>query len=269
MKNLIIVRGAGDLATGTIHRLARCGFNVLALETEDPSAIRRSVSFCEAVFDGRAEIEGVICEKAENADALEEIFKRGNVALMIDPKGEMINVLKPEIVVDAIIAKKNIGTRKDMAKLVIALGPGFTAGIDCDVVIETMRGHNLGRAIREGSALPNTGVPGVIAGYGKERVIHSPASGKIKNIREIGDVVEAGEVIARIGETDVTATISGVLRGIIRDGYNVSKGLKIADIDPRREQVKNCFTISDKARSIAGGVLEEVVRYFVKNENKQ
>ena len=170
--------------------------------------------------------------------------------------GKHIRELEPEAVIDAILAKKNLGTSRDMAPLTVGLGPGFTAGEDVDYVIETMRGHNLGRIIKKGSALPNTGVPGLIAGIGKERVIHSPAAGNMKNICQIADLVEKDQVIAMVGDTPVKAAISGVIRGLIRDGYPVFAGMKIADIDPRAEQKKNCFTISDKARCIAGGVLE-------------
>ena len=173
-----------------------------------------------------------------------------------DVNGKHIRELEPEAVIDAILAKKNLGTSRDMAPLTVGLGPGFTAGEDVDYVIETMRGHNLGRIIKKGSALPNTGVPGLIAGIGKERVIHSPAAGNMKNICQIADLVEKDQVIAMVGDTPVKATISGVIRGLIRDGYPVFEGMKIADIDPRAEQKKNCFTISDKARCIAGGVLE-------------
>lgn len=163
---------------------------------------------------------------------------------------------------DAILAKKNLGTTKDMAPLTIGLGPGFCAGADVDAVIETKRGHNLGRIIRQGSAYPNTGIPGIIGGYGAERVIHAPAAGRMKNRSKIGDIVEAGQVLAVIegedGSTEVSATIDGLLRGLIRDDYPVTKGFKIADIDPRKEELANCFTISDKARCIAGSVLEVI-----------
>ena len=195
-------------------------------------------------------------------------MKTGNPALMIDPNGEMIKQLHPIAVVDAILAKKNLGTTRDMAPITIALGPGFTAGEDVDVVIETMRGHRLGRIIKEGSAIPNTGIPGVIKGFGKERVIHSPAKGILRNICHITDMVSKGQLLAKI-ETpegtivDVPASMDGLLRGLIRDGYPVTKGFKIADIDPRAEEYDNCFTISDKARCIAGGVLEALL--YLKN----
>ena len=311
---LIICRGAGDLATGIIHRLHRAGHRVIALETDYPAAIRRQVSFCEAVYDGSAAVEGVTArlvpvlndakndtEIATEADAetgteidtetysglndmpaahtasekwsrsaIEAVLEAGEVPLLIDPKGESIALLKPDVVVDAIIAKKNLGTTIDMAPLVIGVGPGFTAGQDVHLVIESMRGHNLARIVTDGMAQPNTGVPGNIAGFTSERVIHAPAAGYIHDVRKIGDIVQKGDEIARI-YTDkesydnalseyvpVNATITGIIRGLIREGYHFKKGFKIADIDPRESELTNCFTISDKARSIAGSVLEAV-----------
>jgi selenium-dependent molybdenum hydroxylase system protein, yqeB family len=273
---LIICRGAGDLATGIIHRLHRAGFKVLALETKKPAAIRRQVSFCEAVYDKEITIEGVKARLITSLDEMDEVIKHGVVPVIVDPKGESIAKLRPDIVVDAIIAKKNFGTFMDMAPLVIGVGPGFTAGEDVDIVVETMRGHNLARIIDKGQALVNTGIPGNIGGYTSERVIHAEAYGFIKNICHIGDVVKKGDEIARIYEkydnntsesgfqgeyVPVNSTISGIIRGIIRDGFEVTEGFKIADIDPREGELKNCFTISDKSRSIGGSVLEAVCSY--------
>ena len=273
-KDLIVVRGAGDLATGTIHRLKKAGFRLLVLEAEHPAAIRRQVALSEAVYAGSARVEDVeavrmdveLAEKKNWKELLEQemegIWKKDGVPVLVDPAGLSIAALRPAVVVDAILAKKNLGTTKEMAPLVIALGPGFTAGEDVDVVIETKRGHNLGRVIRSGSAVPNTGIPGIIGGYGKERVMHAQAEGILRNAASIGDIVEAGAVIAEIetenGMVPVEASLSGLLRGLIRDGYPVTKGFKIADIDPRKEELQNCFTISDKARCIAGSVLEVI-----------
>lgn len=270
-KDLIVVRGAGDLATGTIHRLKKAGFRLLVLEAEHPAAIRRQVALSEAVYAGSARVEDVeavrmdvdLAEKKNRKELLEpemeRIWKKDGVPVLVDPAGLSIAALRPAVVVDAILAKKNLGTTKEMAPLVIALGPGFTAGEDVDVVIETKRGHNLGRVIRSGSAVPNTGIPGIIGGYGKERVMHAQAEGILRNAASIGDIVEARAVIAEIetenGIVPVEASLSGLLRGLIRDGYPVTKGFKIADIDPRKEELQNCFTISDKARCIAGSVL--------------
>ena len=298
-KNLLIIcRGAGDLATGIIHRLHRAGHRVIALETDYPAAIRRQVSFCEAVYDGSAAVEGVtarlvpaladaetdtetysgindtpaahIASEKWDSAAIEAVLEAGEVPLLIDPKGESIALLKPDVVVDAIIAKKNLGTTINMASLVIGVGPGFTAGQDVHLVIESMRGHNLARIITDGMAQPNTGVPGNIAGFTSERVIHAPAAGYIHDVRKIGDIVQKGDEIARIYPNKesydnalseyvpVNATITGIIRGLIREGYYFREGFKIADIDPRESELTNCFTISDKARSIAGSVLEAI-----------
>ena len=259
---MIIVRGAGDISTGTIHRLFRAGFPVLALETDHPSAIRRQVAFSEAVYDGTATVEGVTAVRIQDTAEAGRTLEQGQVPLLVDPAGEAIRLLKPEAVVDAILAKKNLGTFMNMAKLTIALGPGFEAGKDVHYVIETMRGHNLGRIITSGYAAANTGIPGIVGGYGAERVIHSPAAGIFRQQKGIGDEVAAGETIGSVlsgnEEIPVCTQIAGILRGIIRDGYPVSKGFKLADVDPRLEEKKNCFTISDKARCIAGSVLELV-----------
>ena len=274
-KILIICRGGGDLATGIVHRLFRAGFPVLVLETDSPAAIRRQVSFSEAVYDGTATVEGVTAERIASANraSVNHVLEEGRVPILVDPEGSSIPLLKPDIVVDAIIAKKNLGTAKEMAPLVIGVGPGFTAGEDVDLVVESMRGHNLARIFTAGSALPNTGIPGNIGGFTKERVLHAEAAGYMKNIRQIGDIVEKGEEIARIYKkmtedgtfsgsyVSVEASISGIIRGLIREGYHFQKGFKIADIDPRESELANCFTISDKARSIGGSVLEAVCGY--------
>ena len=262
---MIIVRGAGDISTGTIHRLFRAGFPVLALETDRPSAIRRKVAFSEAVYDGTATVECLTAVRIGDAGQAEAILEQGKVPLLVDPAGESIRQLKPEMLVDAILAKKNLGTSMGMAGLTVALGPGFEAGRDVHYVIETMRGHNLGRIIARGFAAPNTGVPGIVGGYGAERVIHSPAAGVFRQRREIADRVQAGEIIGTVdtgtAEVPVAAKITGILRGILRDGYPVPAGFKLADVDPRPEEKENCYTISDKARCIAGSVLELAVAY--------
>lgn len=259
---MIIVRGGGDLATGTIYKLHECGYHVLVLETDRPTAIRRKVSFCEAVYEGTFQVEDAVCRRVNTTEQCQQAWKAHEIPLMVDPDGTMIRNLQPQAVIDAILAKRNLGTSKDMAKLTIALGPGFCAGKDVDYVIETKRGHQLGRVIAQGSALPNTGVPGVIADYGAQRVIHAPADGPIQVRSQIGSVVKQGQTLAVIGADSISvpATLDGVLRGIIRDGFAVKKGLKIADIDPRIEEKENCTTISDKARCIAGGVLEVLVK---------
>ena len=266
----IIVRGGGDLATGTIHRLWSCGFKVLVLETKMPAAIRRQVSVCEAVYDGEAVVEGMKAIRIFSWEQAEKIIESGAVPVLVDPEGASIDMLHPRVVIDAILAKRNLGTHRGMAPLTIGLGPGFCAGKDVDVVIETKRGHDLGRVIYSGMAAPNTGIPGMVGGYAKERVLHAPVEGIFKGYARIGDIVEAGAPVAAVIGNDGTATpltaaFSGIVRGLLRDGYPVTKGFKVADIDPRKEELANCFTISDKARCIAGSVLEVVVREYIKN----
>ncbi len=265
MKNdaLILVRGGGDLATGTIHRLRSAGLRVLVLETEHPAAIRRQVSLCEAVYEGETVVEGLKAVRIDSFAQAEAVWAENAVPVLVDPAGSCIAQAKPDVLVDAILAKHNLGTARDMAPLTIALGPGFTAGQDVDVVVETKRGHRLGRILREGAAIPNTGIPGVIGGYGRERVIHAAAAGTFVDLHRIGDIVEAGELIAQIEGADgtitpVTTQITGILRGLLRSGYPVTPGFKVADVDPRKEELSNCFLISDKARCIAGSVLELV-----------
>ncbi|MEW9123127.1 MAG: selenium-dependent molybdenum cofactor biosynthesis protein YqeB [Thermotaleaceae bacterium] len=264
---LIVVRGGGDLATGTIHKLHRCGFRLLVLEVAKPTSIRRKVSFSEAIYEGSIEIEGIKALHVSDLNEIKKAWNQGEIPVMIDPQGMYIEQLHPKVVIDGIIAKKNLGTTKGMADITIALGPGFTAGKDVDVVIETSRGHDLGRLIFEGEAKKNTGVPGMIKGYSKERVVYAPYDGPIENRRDIGDIVEKDEIIAYIGNIPIEAKIHGLLRGIIRNGTEVKAGLKIADIDPRTSEQSNCYTISDKARNIAGGVLEAIL--YMKNIKKQ
>lgn len=263
----VLVRGAGDLATGVIVRLHRCGFRVAVTECANPSAIRRRAALCEAVWQGQTTVEGVTCRRVTNADEAVRVSQAGEVPLLVDERAACVSALHPAAVVDAILAKRNLGTSREMAPITVGLGPGFTAGEDVDAVVETMRGHHLGRVILQGAAIPNTGVPGGIAGYAAERVIHAPASGEMVFVQDengqtidIGALVHKGQEIARVGGVPVLATIDGVLRGLIRAGYPVTEGLKIADIDPRSEQVAYCDTVSDKARAIGGGVVEAILR---------
>jgi len=256
MSNLVIIRGGGDIASGVIQKFHRCGFKVLVLEVANPSFIRSSVSFGGAIYDNEVILEESTAIFAKNIHEINTILKNDNIAVAIDPCGQLISELKPLIVIDAILAKKNLGTTIDMAPITIGLGPGFEAKKDVDIVIETMRGHDLGKLIFHGCPMENTGVPGLIGGYCVERVIYSTTSGVIQNQKQIGDIVTKGEVIAIIEESQIIAPISGILRGIIRDGYEVPSNFKIADIDPRIEEVKNCFTISDKARTVGGAALE-------------
>ena len=196
MKDLIIVRGGGDLATGTIYKLKKSGFTVLILETSQPSAIRRNVAFCEAVYQGTQTVEDMTCHLAGSLEQAEAFLREGKLTVLVDPVGESVPRLQPLAVVDGILAKKNLGTSRELAPITVALGPGFRAGVDVDAVVETKRGHNLGRVFWSGSAAANTGIPGMIGGFGRERVIHCPAKGILRNVKHITDTVSKGEIIA-------------------------------------------------------------------------
>lgn len=252
--NLIVVRGAGDLATGVIQKLYRAGFHVVALEVENPTTIRTNVALSSAVYDGECTVEDITARLIDNIEQLDRCYKEGRVPVVVDPNCNIINKLNPDCVVDAIIAKKATGTNMSMAPITIALGPGFEAGKDVNAVIETMRGHNLGRLILDGKAIPNTGVPGEIGGKSAQRVIHAPDRGEVVPYYKVGQKIEKGETLLKVGGACMTAPFTGLVRGIIRNGMVVTKGMKIADIDPRLDVDWN--TISDKARCLGGAVLE-------------
>ncbi len=259
---IIVVKGAGEMASAVVWRLHMANFrNILMLETANPLAVRREVSFCEAVHDGEKDVESVRAVRVKHPDEIKPCWKKGEIAVMVDPRWQTFKVLKPEVIVDAVLAKKNLGSNKDEASLVIGLGPGFTAGKDVHLVIETNRGHNLGRIITSGEAEPNTGIPGAIGGFTEERVLRAPADGEFRPVRNIGDCVKKDEILGSVAGEDVRAGIDGVLRGLIRPKNQVTRGLKIGDIDPRGE-VGYCYTISDKARAIGGSVLEAILRSF-------
>ena len=258
--NLIIIRGAGDLATAIAIRLHNSGFRVVCLEVAKPTVIRRTVSFAQAVFEGQACVENVRA-RLVSIDDIDKTFSEDVVLVLIDPAGDAIRILHPAVLIDAIIAKRNLGTTRDMAPFTIALGPGFIAGEDVDCVIETARGHNLARLIYSGSAAPNTGIPGNIEGFTSERVIHSPCSGTFRSVKKIGDIVAKGDVIAEVGGMPVRATIDGMIRGLLHDGLDIPEHFKIADIDPRGSRA-DYRTCSDKARALGGAVLEAVMNYL-------
>ena len=258
-RDIVLIRSGGDISSGIIERLYKCGFKVVVLETGNPSSIRREVSFGEAVYRKKMTINGLTSVLADGIEEMEKILENDEIPVLIDGEGKYISILKPIILIDAILAKKNLGTHINMAPITIGIGPGFFAGKDVHAVIETKRGHHLGEVIYSGEAIKNSGIPGNIGGFAKERVIHSEWEGNIKNISKIGDTVRKGETIALINGNKILATIDGILRGIIRDGYFVTKGFKIADIDPRMDEYENCFTISDKARSVGGGALEAIL----------
>ena len=257
---LVLIKGAGDLATGTAVRLARAGFRVVMTDLARPTAVRRTVAFSQCLYDGTAAVEGLTARRAESPAEAETILAAGAIPVLADPAANILKELPFDAVVDAILAKRNLGTRITDAPIVLALGPGFTAGADCHGVIETQRGHDLGRLILSGSAAPNTGVPGNVGGYTVERLIRAPADGAFEPLAAIGDRVEAGAPVARVAGETVRAQISGVVRGMLPAGLAVTRGMKAGDIDPRCE-VRHCFTVSDKARAIGGGVLEGLL-YF-------
>ena len=259
---VIVIKGAGEMASAVAWRLHRANFTkVLMLETAQPLAVRRKVSFCEALHKGSHTVEGVRAIMAAAVEDIHTAWEQESLAIAVDPQWLLIEQVKPQVVVDAILAKKNLGTRMMDAELVIGLGPGFEAGHDVHMVIETDRGHDLGRIITIGSAQANTGVPGAVAGHTVERVLRAPAEGIFKTSRSIGDFVTIGERIGTVAGEKVSSSIDGVLRGFIRSETNVIRGLKIGDVDPRGNK-QYCGTISEKGRAIAGSVLEAILRVF-------
>ena len=263
MGNLVLVKGGGDLASGIAHRLFRCGFSVVISELPQPTVIRHTVAFAEAVYQGRCTVEGVEAVLSSAAEAAAAI-ERGIIPVVVDAEGALWRDLRPWALVDATLAKRNTGTYREQAKLVVGVGPGFTAQQDVHVVVETNRGHDLGRVILKGAAAPNTGVPGAIGGYTQERVLRAPAAGLFRCVRAIGDTVRVGEAVAYAGEEPVCTQIAGVLRGLLHEGLQVDAGMKVADVDPRCRR-EHCFSISDKARAVGGGVVEALL-YLGKND---
>lgn len=250
-----LVKGAGDLATGVALRLVRSGFAVVMTEIPRPTVVRRTVAFAEAVYEGRAVVEGVEGVRVEEAERIDDLLARGAVPVVVDPEAAVRRRIRPALLVDAIVAKRNLGTFIGDAPAVVALGPGFVAGRDVHAVVETRRGHTLGRAIFAGEALPNTGVPGDVGGFTEERVLRAPGGGVFRGEREIGDPVRLGEVVGHVDDLPVSACLDGVLRGLLHSGVEVGAGFKVGDVDPRAQR-EHCFVVSDKALAIAGGVLE-------------
>ena len=255
---LVLIRGAGDLASGIALRLHRAHIRLIMTDIEHPTAIRRTVAFSEAIRTGETTVEGVRACRAETAGAALDLLKEDMIPVLPDAEGRCIAALKPDAVVDAILAKRNLGTCITDAPVVIGVGPGFTAGRDCHAVVETMRGHTLGRVYYEGSALPNTGVPGLIGGFSGERVLRAPADGTFQPLRSIGDQVREGDIAATVNGVPMVCTLTGVLRGILPEGTQVHKGMKAGDIDPRCK-MEHCYTASDKALAVGGGVLEALL----------
>ena len=257
---LVLIRGAGDLASGIALRLHHARMQVVMTDLAKPTAIRRTVCFSQAILYGKMQVEDVTAEFAESIEKVPEILKRGNIPVLADPEAKCISVLKPDAVVDAILAKRNLGTKITDAPCVIGVGPGFTAGLDCHACVETMRGHTLGRMITTGSPLPNTNIPGLIGGFAGERVLRAPGDGIFRQVLQIGDMVKQGDIAGTVNGEPMYCTRDGVLRGLLADGTPVHKGMKSGDVDPRAEK-SYCYLVSDKALSIGGGVLEAILHF--------
>ena len=255
---LTLIRGAGDIASGAALRLWRCGIDVVMTDLPRPTAIRRTVAFSDAIVHGETLVEDVRAVRAEDAVQAEKLLREGVLPVLADPACACRNELAPDALVDAILAKRNLGTAITDAPIVVGVGPGFTAGEDCHAVVETMRGHTLGRVIYSGSALPNTDIPGLIGGFAGERVLRAPCGGTFTAAHRIGDLVEKGEIVGFVDGTPMRCTISGVLRGVLDDGVRVSAGMKSGDVDPRGRK-EYCSSVSDKALAVGGGVVEAVL----------
>ena len=254
----VVIRGSGDIATGIAVRLHHCGYKVIMTDITLPTMIRCTVSFGQCLYGEPSTVEGITATKAETLEEVTSILAKQQIPVIIDADLSLTKALNANYLVDAILAKSNLGTNKNMAPITIALGPGFEAGKDCHAVIETSRGHYLGRVIYTGCTLPNSGIPGNIAGYTYERVVRSPCAGKVQRFSDIGDIVKQGDMIAEVDSSPVYAPLSGMVRGLINDGLSVENDFKIADIDPRGEKA-DYTTVSDKARAIGGSVLEAML----------
>ena len=259
---VVLIRGAGEVASGVAHRLHRSHFKICMLEIPHPIAVRREVSFCDAVYNGEKEVEGVRAKFISTQEEISSVWKKEKIPILVDPDSqETLHFLKPDVLIDAIMAKRNLGIQINDAPLIIGLGPGFTAGKDVHVVIETNRGHNLGKVILNGMAESDTGIPGEIGGYAVERVLRTMKKGIFHPHKSIGERVNKGSVVAVVDDFPVIARISGMVRGLLGEGIEATKGMKVGDIDPRGKK-EYCFTISDKSRAIGGGVLEAILYWF-------
>ena len=248
---LVVIRGAGDIASGIALRLYRAGLQVVMTDLPAPTAIRRTVCFSQAIPEGRCTVEDVAAVRIRRPEEAAQALSEGVIPVLADPEGACIPVLRPHALVDAILAKRNLGTAITDAPVVVGVGPGFTA-------VETMRGHYLGRTLYEGPAQPNTSIPGLIGGFAGERVLRAPADGIFHACRAIGDTVEPGDTAGTVGGVPMVCTIGGVLRGLLADGTPVHAGMKAGDVDPRCE-IRHCYCASDKALAVGGGVLEAIL----------
>lgn len=256
----VVVRGAGEIASGVINRLALTGFEVIALEQKHPSHVRRAVCYAEAIYDGEFSLNDVTVRRADTPDQTRAMIEEGVVPILIDPDAKSLNLLKPSILIDARLLKRNIDTSLTMAPVVIGLGPGFTTGENCHAAVETNRGDKLGRVIYRGSPQADTGTPAPVKGITMDRVLRAPVQGILRCTGRIGDKIKAGDPVADVSGSPVVSLINGVIRGLARDGLKVSQGQKIGDIDPRGIK-ELCFKISDKAQAIADGVLEAIQNF--------
>ena len=258
----VIIKGAGDLASGVAHRLHIAGFPVVMLELPRPLVVRRSVSFASAAFEGSVEVEGVSAQLIKEDSQIGDCWSKGIIPLLIDPEGKLLKKMKPYVLIDGVMAKRNTGTVLADAPIVIGLGPGFTAGLDVRAVVETKRGHQLGRVFYSGVAAADTGIPGDVAGVTTERLLRAPGSGHFFPYKNIGELVQRGEKVAAVGDIPLFASIDGLVRGMLYPGLEVQKGMKVGDIDPRGGEA-DWETISDKARAVGGGVLEAIMHFLV------
>ena len=258
---VVFIKGGGEVASGVAHRLARANFRVCMTETSQPLAVSRGVAFCEAIYNGQKEVEGVVARQVSSADEIPKVWHEGEIPIIVDPGASIRDALNPDILVDAIMAKRNLGTKISDAPLVIGLGPGFQAGRDVHMVVETNNSENLGKVILKGEAEADTGIPIAIGGLTSERVLHSPRDGLFLTDKGIGDVVAAGEVVASVAEQPVGAEIDGVVRALLRSGIVVGKGTKLGEIDPSGNR-EVCYIIRARIRAIAGGVLEAILMRF-------
>ncbi|OQY01596.1 MAG: molybdenum hydroxylase [Desulfobacteraceae bacterium 4572_130] len=261
-KLIIGIKSAGEMATGVAFRLYKSNIKkIFMMEIENPLAVRRKVSFSEAIHNDKTIVENIKAVKVSHINEINHAWNEKNIPIIVDPHWKSIKKIQPHVVIDAIIAKQNLGTTLNEASLVIGLGPGFTAQQDVHMIIETNRGHNLGQIILSGSAQPNTSIPGTINGFNKQRVLRAPCAGYFNSKLKIGTIVKIGQAIGNVNEKNVNTKINGILRGMIKIGTYVKKGMKIGDVDPRKE-ISYCNTISDKSRAVAGGVLEAILRKY-------
>jgi xanthine dehydrogenase accessory factor len=258
---LVLIKGGGDLGTGVAYRLHRAGMQVVVTELAQPTVVRRAVSLAETVYEGEVAVEDLHARLVPDAEAARLALAASLVPVLVDPQASITNELRPHVVVDARMAKRNLGTRLNEADLIVGLGPGFVAGQDVHAVIETARGHYLGRVLWSGEAAPDTGIPGSVGGESARRVLRAPVDGVFRALKEIGDPISKGERVAQVDDQPIVALLPGVLRGILRDGLAVQRGMKVGDIDPRGVR-DYCFTISEKALAVGGGVLEAILHFL-------